>query len=34
VRKLGAEKAMKMAIEAKPEFGTRSFQNRFHMVGG
>jgi cyclic pyranopterin phosphate synthase len=34
VRKLGAEKALRMAIEAKPECGTRSFQNKFNLVGG
>jgi cyclic pyranopterin phosphate synthase len=34
VRKLGAEKAIQMAIEAKPEFGTRSFETRFSMIGG
>lgn len=34
VRKLGAETALRMAIEAKPECGTRSFQNTFHLVGG
>jgi len=34
VRKLGAEKAIRMAIEAKPEYGTRSSQNKFNIVGG
>ncbi len=34
VRTLGAEKALQMAIEAKPECGTRSFQNKFNLVGG
>lgn len=34
IRKLGAEKAIQMAIEAKPEFGTRCSQNRFNMIGG
>jgi GTP 3',8-cyclase len=34
VRKLGAEKAIQMAIEAKPECGTRSVQNRFNVIGG
>jgi cyclic pyranopterin phosphate synthase len=34
VRKLGAEKAIQMAIEAKPECGTKSVQNRFNVIGG
>lgn len=34
IRKLGAEKAIQLAIEAKPEFGTRSSQNRFNLIGG
>jgi cyclic pyranopterin phosphate synthase len=34
VRKLGAEKAIKMAMEAKPEYGTKSVQNRFNVIGG
>lgn len=34
IRKLGAEKAIQMAIEAKPEYGTRSFENTFSAVGG
>ena len=34
VRKLGAEKAIQMAIEAKPECGTKSVQNKFHAIGG
>jgi cyclic pyranopterin phosphate synthase len=34
VRKLGAERAIRMAIEAKPECGTRSFQNKFNLIGG
>lgn len=34
VRKIGAEKALRMAIEAKPECGTRSYQNRFNRIGG
>jgi GTP 3',8-cyclase len=33
-RKLGAERAIRMAIEAKPECGTRSFQNKFNRIGG
>ena len=34
VRKLGAEQAIRMAVQAKPEFGTRSVTNRFSMIGG
>lgn len=34
VRSLGAEKAFRMAIEAKPECGTRSFLNKFSLIGG
>ncbi len=34
VRKLGAEKAIHMAVDAKPEFGTRSVKNRFSVIGG
>ena len=34
VRELGAEKAIQMAIEAKPECGTKSVQNRFNVIGG
>jgi cyclic pyranopterin phosphate synthase len=34
IRTLGVEKAFRLAIEAKPEFGTRSSRNRFHLVGG
>lgn len=34
IRKLGAEKAIHMAVEAKPEYGTRSFENTFSAVGG
>ena len=34
VRELGAEKAFRMAIEAKPECGTKSSRNRFNLVGG
>jgi cyclic pyranopterin phosphate synthase len=34
VRALGAEKAIQMAIEAKPEFGTKSVQNKFNVIGG
>ncbi len=33
-RKLGAEQAIQMAVQAKPEFGTRSVTNRFSMIGG
>lgn len=34
VRRLGAEEAIRMAIEAKPECGTKSVQNRFNVIGG
>lgn len=34
VRKLGAEKAIQMATEAKPECGTKSVQNKFNVIGG
>ncbi len=34
IRKLGAEKAINMAVEAKPEFGTFSINNKFNMIGG
>jgi len=34
VRTLGAEKAIHMAIEAKPECGTKSVQNKFNVIGG
>lgn len=34
VRKLGYEKAIRMAIDAKPECGTKSVQNRFNVIGG
>jgi len=34
VRKLGAEKAIHMAIEAKPDCGTKSVHNRFNVIGG
>ena len=34
IRKLGAVKAINMAIEAKPEYGTRSLENTFSAVGG
>jgi GTP 3',8-cyclase len=34
VRKFGAEKAMQMAIDAKPECGTMSVQNKFNVIGG
>ena len=34
VRKLGYEKAIRMAIEAKPECGTKSVQNKFNVIGG
>jgi len=34
VRELGAGKAIQMAIEAKPECGTKSVQNKFNVIGG
>ena len=34
VRELGPEKAIGMAIDAKPECGTKSVRNRFHVIGG
>jgi cyclic pyranopterin phosphate synthase len=34
VRELGAEKALEMALEAKPEFGTRCVKYTFNMIGG
>ena len=34
VRELGSEKAFQMAIEAKPECGTKSVQNKFNVIGG
>jgi cyclic pyranopterin phosphate synthase len=34
VRTLGAEKAIRMAIDAKPECGTKSVQNKFNVIGG
>ncbi len=34
VRKFGAEKAIRMAVEAKPECGTKSVQNKFNVIGG
>lgn len=34
VRELGAEKAIEMALAAKPECGTYSFKNKFNMIGG
>ena len=34
VRKLGYEKAIRMAIDAKPECGTKSVQNKFSVIGG
>ncbi|MBE0569771.1 MAG: radical SAM protein [Deltaproteobacteria bacterium] len=33
-RTLGAEEAFRMAIEAKPPCGTRSYLNKFNFVGG
>jgi cyclic pyranopterin phosphate synthase len=34
VRELGSEKAIQMAIAAKPECGTKSVQNKFNVIGG
>jgi len=34
VRALGAEKAIRMALDAKPECGTKSVQNKFNVIGG
>ncbi len=34
VRELGAEAAIRMAVEAKPEVGTRSVKNKFNIIGG
>lgn len=34
VRELGPEKAIEMAIDAKPECGTKSVRNRFNVIGG
>ena len=34
VRELGSEKAIRMAIDAKPECGTISVRNRFNVIGG
>lgn len=34
VRELGPEKAIRMAIEAKPECGTKSSRNKFNVIGG
>jgi len=34
IRKLGSEKALEMAIEAKPEHGTYSLKNKFNIIGG
>lgn len=34
VRELGPEKAIEMAIDAKPESGTKSVRNRFNVIGG
>ncbi len=34
VRELGSEKALQMAIEAKPECGTKSARNKFSVIGG
>ncbi len=34
VRELGAEAAIRLALEAKPEFGTRCNNHAFYMIGG
>lgn len=34
VRELGAEPALRAALENKPEFGHKSENNRFHAIGG
>ncbi|NJD62128.1 MAG: radical SAM protein [Deltaproteobacteria bacterium] len=34
IRRLGAESAIRMAVESKPEFGTRSLLTGFSMIGG
>jgi len=34
VREFGAEKAIELALAAKPECGTFSFKNKFNMIGG
>jgi len=34
IRDLGAEKALQMALDAKPECGTISKQNKFYEIGG
>ena len=34
VRELGSEQAIRMAIDAKPECGTKSVQNKFNVIGG
>jgi cyclic pyranopterin phosphate synthase len=34
VRELGPEKAIRMAVEAKPECGTKSVENKFNVIGG
>jgi len=34
VRELGAETALRLAIERKPESGHKSVQNRFYSLGG
>jgi len=33
-RQLGSEKAIEMALQAKPECGTVSYKNKFNMIGG
>jgi cyclic pyranopterin phosphate synthase len=34
VRELGSEKAIRMAVESKPECGTKSVENKFNVIGG
>jgi GTP 3',8-cyclase len=34
IRQLGSEKAIDMALQAKPECGTVSYKNKFNMIGG
>jgi GTP 3',8-cyclase len=34
IRQLGSEKAIEMALQAKPECGTVSYKNKFNMIGG
>jgi hypothetical protein len=34
IRKLGAEKALQMALDAKPECGTANMHGSFNLIGG